>query len=378
MSLSTYNDTPFGIKELGSVYLTELAKEIQQIQADPLGQFLPQMVTPEREVRVEWVESNLRVTGVVRPGMPNKLNTFAKAKTQVFTPAVFRRGQFIDQDVINHLRAPGTMSQTYGMDLVREQLTELVEQGNMMMSVLRAQMLSGGIDYTDPETGVNISAVSGIPAGNYYTIGTTAPTASSLHWHDPNSTPVTDLMNIMYRAELEGRNKPTHMIINGALLHLLRHNLEVKKYYPGNDTTAFAQTGLVTFGQDGYPNSIAGLQIVVVNTIYDDLDNTGALVRRYMWPVNKVTIFSQNHPSLPGQVLGNTWITKGENPTGGTGPWVTTWDYRQMGGPTTAPGVGMQFGMAGIPVIKKPYWVHVITAATVGEITATTGTKYVV
>jgi len=387
MSLTQgYDSAPYGIKELGSTYLTEMARELQQLQADPLGKFLPQREIMEKEVKVEWTEDNLRVTGVVKPGMPNKLNTFAKAQSFSFQAAYFRRGQFIDQDTINYLRAPGTMMQEYGMDLVQEQMQELLDQGNMMLSVLRAQLFLGGINYTDPETGVSIVANSGIPAGNLYTIGTTAPVAGSPQWHlTATATPVTDLQKIIFRARLEGKNTPTHMIMNGQLLQLLMMNKEIRSYIHPTAPTSLqvGASSLVQLGADGYPTRICGVEIVRCDTLYDDLDNTGALVRRYLWPVNKVVLFSANNPDLPGQILGNTFLTKGEHPNGhngSTGVWVRTFMGDSLGGPTTAPGVGMQVGMAGLPVFKKPKWVHILTVSTnASDITGVTGsTKYVV
>lgn len=381
MSLTSYPDAPFGIQELGGTYLTELAQEIQQIQADPLGSFLPQRAIVDEQIRVEWVEGELRLLGVVNPGMPNGLNTFPTGKRLNMQPALFRRGQVIDQYTLNHLRAPGETQKLYGMELVQEQMTGLIEQGNMMLTVLRAQLLTGGINYVDRETGVSVQADSGIPAGNLYTIGATAPVAGSVPWSDiANSTPVTDLQHLVFRCELEGRNKPTHIGMNGALLFLLSLNHQIQQYLPNRtDSTSLTATGVVQFGEDGLPTRIAGLQIVKVNTVYDDYDANMVLQRRYMWPLNKVTLFAPTHPSLPSQILGRTILTKGEHPRGfegETGVWVETYDQKAMGTPTSAPGVGMKVGMAGLPVLMKPKWVHIVTVGTVADIENATSDKY--
>lgn len=381
--INGFTDPPYGIKELGYTFLTELAREIQQIQADPLAQFLPQRAIQEKQIRVEWVEHNLRLLGAVKPGMPNTLNTFAKARAFTAEPAYFRRGQFIDQDTINHLRAPGTINKQYGMDLVQEHLTDLIEQSNMMMAILRAQLFSAGsINYTDPETGVAITAPGGVPAGNLYTIGGgVGPFGASVGWHDPAAKPVTDLHNLVFRAELAGRNRPTHLIANGALLHVLSLNNEVRQYLP-NNLSGLWHTGLVQFGEDGIPTRIAGLEIVRCSTVYDQIDpSTGVLSRQYMFPVDTVTLFAPNHSALPGQLLGRTYLTKGEHPdgaNGATGIWVRTFPSELMGGPTAAPGVGMQVGMSGLPVFHKPWWVHIVKCADKAAITAITGNKFVV
>lgn len=386
MSLITGHDSaPYGIKQLGSTYLTEIAREVQQLQADPLGKILPQRNIQERDVRVEWREDNLRTIGVVKPGMPNLLNKFGKANEFRFAPAYFRRGQFIDQDTINYLRMPGEANMHYGMELVQEQLAELLDQGNMMLSVLRAQLLTGGINYTDAETGVSVVASSGIPAGNYYTVGTTAPVASSTQWADTaNATPITDLQKIIFRANVEGKAMPTHIIMNGQLAQLLMLNKEVRSYlHP--DAQAALLTGAPAASQVdsfGMPTRMAGLEVITVNTLYDDLDNNMNLVRRYLWPINKVVILAASNPLIPSQALGFTYLTRGEHPqgmNGQTGVWVRTFMGDALGGPTTAPGVGMQVGMAGLPVLVKPKWVHVLTVASANQITtATASTKYVV
>lgn len=392
MALNNYNyDAPYGIKELGYVYLTELAREIQQNQADPLAGFLPQREIQEKQVRVEWTETDIRPTGVVKPGMPNKLNNFGVARSLSFEAATFRRGMFIDQDTINHLRAPGTQNKLYGMELVTEQLSKLVEQGNTMMTLLRAQLLSGGINYTDVETGVQVLADSGIPAKNFYQIGTiggvagTAGFATNKTWDDVDSTPVTDVKNLLLRMEIEGRNRPTKMIMHSHLLHALSFNKEILSYLPGNvvkPSVPFMQGGnMVTFAEDGMPATICGLEIVRVKMFYDDIDPAdGKLKRRYLWPLNKVTFLCTDHPLLPGQVLGRTYLTRGEHPNGmngGTGVWVRTFMGDTLGGPTTAPGVGMQVGMAGLPALHKPWWVHVVTVASVDDVKAKSYDKFV-
>lgn len=400
--LNNYSyDTPYGIKELGFVYLTDVARELQLNQADPLAFLLPQREIQEKEVRVEWTESDLRPTGVVNPGMPNKLNNFGIARSMSFRSANFRRGMFIDQDTINHLRAPGSQTKHYGMELVTEQLSTLVEQANTMMTVLRAQLLSGGISYTDQETGVSVVAESGIPAKNFYVIGdvTAAPgaatdgfTGATRHWTHADATPVTDVKNLLLRMEIEGRNRPEYMIVHSHLLHVLSFNTEVLSYLPGNrsqDAAGLIQNGnMVTFGADGFPNTICGVKIIAVKAWYDDVDPVatalqGQLVlkRRYLWPINKVTFLSKNHPLMAGQELGRSYLTRGEHPNGmngGTGIWVRTFMGDALGGPTTAPGVGMQVGMAGLPALHKPWWVHVVTVDTVDNIADKSYNKFVV
>lgn len=381
MSLTNYTP-PFGILELGHTYLTEFALEIQQIQSvDPLLEFLPQRAVQEKDVRVEWTEEELRLMGVVKPGMPNKLNTFAKAKEFTFKPAHFRRGDFIDMEIINHLRAPGQMQKEYGMDLVQNRLMNLIDQANLMMAMLRAQLMSGGINYQDQESGISIVANSGIPGNNMYTIGAGAMAAST-KWHDVvNAKIVDDIQRLVYMMTLEGKNAPTHAIVSAAMLEMISRNAQVRQFLVGN-LSGLASTGLVTWGADGKVESIAGVKFVVHKMLMDDLV-AGNLTRQFMWPVNKIAFFSARHPSLPTQRLGYSVVTRGEHPNGlqgGTGIYVRTGEVREdnLLDPTLPPGLTMQVGMAGLPVLYKPWWVHLVTCCDKADLTGVLGSKYIV
>lgn len=200
MALTNYAglNAPFGIRELGSTYVTQLAHEIQQLQSvDPTVGILPQEDHPFDQVRVEQVEDDLRLIGVVSGGSPNKLNTQGRGRSFNFSSAQFRRGDFIDMKLINSLRAPGgSPMQKYGMAQVKDRLSLLVGQANLMLAYLRAQLLSAGaINYTDPETGKTVITTSAVPATNLYTIGSGSSLAAGfINWSDVNNaTIVTDM-----------------------------------------------------------------------------------------------------------------------------------------------------------------------------------------
>lgn len=371
-------DAPYGIAELGSTYMTELARETWQLQKiDPLASILGEKTVFTKEVRVEWTEEELRLIGVVPTGKANKMNTHGKAKSFVHTAANFRSGDFLDQDLINHLRAPGgDAEKEYGMDLVQERLTTLVEQGAHMMAFLRAQMLSGGVNYTDSETGFSVVANSGIPSGNYYTIGTTSLVASSAHWHDlVNADVVADFQTLLYAMKLAGRNKPTKAVMSTAMKELISRGAKIRQFLPGNLSGLF-NTGLVQWGEDGYVSKICGVELVEHFMLYDDYVS-GTMTRQYIWPVNKVTFLAETNPSLPGQKLGFTVITKGENPKNTPGMYVRTYGAEHMVDPTLPPGLAMQVGMSGLPVLYKPWWAHVVTPCTVAEIKTALGSAYI-
>jgi hypothetical protein len=371
-------DAPYGIAELGSTFMTERARETWQLQTvDPLAMVLGEKIMPTKEIRVEWTVEELRLIGVVPAGKPNKMNTHGQAKSFTHQAANFRRGDFIDQDLINHLRAPGgDAMQEYGMELVDERLTLLIGQIALMMANLRTQMMTGGINYTDAETGYSVLAASAIPTSNYYTIGTTATVATSAHWTDlVNADVVSDFQTLLYQMQINARNKPTKCVMSTAMRQVISRGTKLRQFLPGNLSGLFA-TGLVQWGDDGLVTRIAGVDIIEHFMLMDDYV-AGVITRQYMWPVNKVTFFAETNPSLPGQRVGYTVITKGENPKNTPGMYVRTYGAENLIDPTLPPGLAMQVGVAGLPVLYKPWWVHVVTACTVAEIKAVLGATYI-
>lgn len=387
MSLVTYNNNPFNLKELGSTYLTGLARELQQLQADPLAKFLPVLNSPVDDLRFETVLDSIRLTGVVAPGQNNGLNTMDKGKTMKLEPAHFRRGDFIDAKTINILRQPGTENKIWGMGIVERQMRMLVDQANMMFTVLRAQLFNGAINYTDPmNPNYPIQANSGIPAANYYTIGAAggahADFNAAAKWTDlANSKPVDDLLRLKWRTYRNNIAEPDTILMNGVVAEILMRNEQIRSFMR-NDTGLASNMGFCTFA-NGMIDSICGMKVVIVNTVYDEdfIDSNGLVAqrRKYVLPVNKVVVFASRNPQLPGEVLGHTVMTPGENLQSRTpGIWVETWDHKTGGGPTSAPGVGLQIGMSGIPFFMHPGWVNQLQIADVADVTAITGNAYVV
>lgn len=385
MSLTNYDNTPFNLKELGGTYMTGLARELQQLQDDPLNEFLPQLTVPDRFIRIERIDDDLRLTGAVNPGMPNNLNSWDKGTTMDVRPAYFRRGDTIDMDTINYLRQPGTEQKRWGMGIVQRQMKKLVDQCNMMWTVLRAQLFSGAINYTDVQSGVSVQANSGIPASNFFVIGSAggahADFNSFVKWTDlANSNPIDDLLTLKHRTWRANIAAPDTILMNGTTMELLMKNEKIRGYQR-NDSGLNQSMGFVTFA-NGQISTINGMRVIVVNTLYDEdyLDGNGVLKqrRKYILPVNKIVVFASKNPRMPGEALGHTFITQGESPSGTPGIWVETWDHKTNGGPTTAPGVSMQVGMAGLPFFIHPAWVNIVQIAEVADVTSATGSLYVV
>lgn len=371
-------NAPYGIAELGSTYMTELARETWQLQTmDPTAPILTEKTIPVKEVRVEWTVEELRLIGVVPTGKINKMNTHGKAKSYSYQLANFRRGDFIDQDLINHLRAPGgDAMQEYGMELVSERVSTLVAQLHHMMCFLRAGILTGGINYTDVETNYTIQEASNIPTSNYYTIGTTTSVATSAHWSDlVNADVVSDFQTLVYQMKIAALNKPTKAVMSSAMRELISRGTKIRQFLPGN-LSGLYNTGLVQWGEDGYVSRICGVEIVEHFMLYDDYI-AGTMTRQYIWPVNKVTFLAESNPALPGQRVGYTVIGKGENPANVPGWYLRTYGSEQMIDPSMPPGLAMQLGGNALPILYKPWWVHVVTPCTYAEIKAALPDAYI-
>ncbi len=378
-SKTNYNpgQAPLGVLELGATFLTELAQAAQQLQNDNLGSFLPDKPIPTKRVEVQVKDGNLRLTGIVNPGMPNGLNKWDTYRSFSYEPALFRRGSFVDMETVNYLSAHDPGAKAYGMDLIQSQVQDLTNQANMMNAVMRAQLLLGGIDITDVETKVQVQANAGIPVGNAITVGVTAGFGSDLKWDDVDADIIDFLIRARNRAKLLALAEPDTLIMNGNVQQLLLRNKKIREIlgYQGagaRDTFGFVKV------QDGKVVELVGMKIVTCDTLYDEDQADGTIRRRFVIPNNKVVMLTTKHPMPPGATLGYTVLAKGEHPTGGMGIWMRSWDQHAMGGPQSAPGVGIQLGMSSLPVLYYPKWVHNITIADNGAIEAIVGNAYAV
>lgn len=131
-------DTTIGIDDLNkfvrSAYQWHLAD-------DPFKEFLPDWEVFAKEIEVS--RPTVRIVGVIKPGLPNKIQ--AGVEKMNVLPAYFRRGDAVTS---------------------QGQVELLVQQGILMSKVLKSQLLQGGIDLTDFETGINITLDDVIPSRN--------------------------------------------------------------------------------------------------------------------------------------------------------------------------------------------------------------------
>jgi len=365
--------TPVDILALGPTQLTMLAKKFEQFAGDPLAEFFPPQYTQDRTIVIERVTMDLGFSPIVEPGRPDALQPSTKVERMSVFPVYIRESDFIPQDVINNLREPGTMNEANGLQVVTDRMQQLVARQNMLWTLLRAQAILGAINYTDPRTGMSINVNTGIPAQNLVTIANpgTVGTAGfqnaqgSYEWSDfTNSNPVHDIIKMRRRMLNLAKTPPTHLVMTSDLKTMLEIHPRIRGFLEGSG--AGNVTGHVTW-RDGEIEAIAGLRVVTFDMIVDDgavAGTAGALSgtagRHKIWPQNRVALLAAMHQMQPGIKLGATQYAPGEAPDGKPGMWSRS-------GPDTtppqAPGRSVQIGNCGLPYVKYPDWIGLMTVA---------------
>lgn len=359
------NISPFqalgDISSLGTTVLTKLAMTFEQFPGDPIAQFFPMETTMNSSITIERVREGVGVAPLVEPGQTDVLTDNAQVERMQVFPAYMRESDFIPQNIINDLRKVGTLNEKEGKEFVAKRVQRLTNRSNHLFSVLRAQMLLGGINYTDPRTKKTLNVSANIPAANSLALTTAAGVPLTRHWADQiNSTPVKDLIQFRRKVFNLAKVEPKFIIMTSDLQTVLENNAEVLRR---QEVSFLSQTGFVTF-REGKLVSIAGLEIITYDHIYQD-PVTGAVKK--VWPMNRVVLISKAHPDYPGAVIGRDVRCVGEDPMGRPGVWVRT-GPDQM--PPSAPGRSIQMGNAGLPYLIYPDWIGNITVADPGELEA--------
>lgn len=335
------------------MYIEELNEQVknhfkESMAASPLTRFFPIVESSENLIQVEWLEHVVKTNALVEGSTTNTIALFPTSRQVAFVPAYFRRGAWLKPKVTSK------ESESTGASLVKpgmpnllssrgEGFKDLCDMAAFLFTILSAQMLLGGISYTDPESNVKVTAESGIPDSNKLTY-------SGL-WDLHNT-----ISSLPYR-----KNIP------GTWTYICNSSIE----------TALSSLMPVTYGDAPKP------EIVAISTLYDSVKD-GVATRGYLWPNDKiVAIFT---PDLFTTALGKTYLTKGEHPRGKEG-YSGIW-YRHIEpvktfadclGPKTLTSETMteeqkadfaskyfhegayQIGVAGLPVITHPERVFIIS-----------------
>ena len=404
--------------QLGSLQLTMLAQSFYQIARTPLGEFFPDRNIPERTIVVEQIIEGLGIMPIVRFGVPSG-GFLEQNRIRAFTarPAVVREDDFIEQHLINQLRQPGTFNQAYRPeDIVQRRVQQLVHRHSRTKDLFITKAILGGINYTDPRTGVSINVSSNIPNHNLFRYdgfdssvnkdavisGTGFTAAKALQanknrkealmfkstdqragvaWTDPKADIIYGLRLLKEYLRKTNKNTFTDIIMSTDLLTILMENEYIKALsnvpgvlvynaptssVAGNanivSSTAGAPATYITMGPGGEITSIAGLRITAVDGMYrDPVDNT---IKTY-WPAHKVALVARNAVDNPSATLGFTYHCSGESPDGNPGIFVRT---SAMSEPPAPPGRVMQMGDAFLPVVIYPHWISILDVCDEGEL----------
>ena len=396
--LSTAYEYVGDIPALGSLQLTKLAQSYEQLESQGLEDLFPIQYNPERTILVETIREGLGIMPIVQMGKPaGSFLEPARVERRYFQPAILREDDFLDQGLINQLREVGTVNTaTAPATIVERRVQQMVNRHNRTVQFFQAQVLRGGINYTDPRTNVSINVSTQIPTHNFFrydgwddtvasgaAIGTTGFTAdkdltnnkgrkeallftstdskAGISWANPKADIIRTLRIVKQYLNNTNKNLYTDIVMSRDLFVVIQEN-ELLKSYTANNTTIVMGAPLVSYGPGGEINEIAGLRIRLIDTLYRD-PRTQEIDK--LWPSNQVALVAKNHYSDRNATLGFTQKCVAEAPDGQPGMWMRT-GPDQM--PPAVPGRAMQMGDALLPYAMYPQWICLMTVAESAEI----------
>jgi hypothetical protein len=416
----TPRNTPYeyvgDVPALGSLQLTKLARSYAQIDISNVSELFPAEYSNERTIVIETMQENLGLFQLARPGIPNGGELPNKRIfRRVIEPAHYRENDFIDQFVINQLRAPGTLNTAVNPTaFIQDRVRELTARHNRLWDFLCVQVLLGGINYSDPRSGVDLVVPTNIPAHNFFNYKgfdavvaangtipyggvnftanqnlindkgrqealyfTSVDERAGVPWSDPDAEIIRGLRLLKLNLRKTNKNQFTDLYMSSELYTLLMENHLIKAAYGGvgtinynvNATDKFIATAtnnmaspFITFTNAGEIATLAGLRVNVVTQLYQD-PRDGQV--HDMWPSHKVALIARNHINDASQTLGHTQFCVGEAPDGTPGLWMRT-GPEQM--PPNLPGRAMQMGDSFLPYAMYPQWIAILDVCEPDEI----------
>lgn len=345
------------IASLGTTVLTKLAQTFEQFSGDPISRFFPSETTLNSSITIERVREGVGVAPLVTPGFTDALTDNAQVERMNVFPAYVRESDNIPMNVINDLRKVGTLNEKEGKEFIAKRLRRLTNRSNHLFTMLKAQVLLGGINYTDPRTKQSINVPSGIPASNLFDVVAAGLPGFS---NQANSTPVELLKRFRRKIFNVAKVEPKYIIMTSDLQTILEGNAEVLRR---QEVSFLSQTGFVTF-TEGKLTHIAGMEILCFDHVYQDPASSAV---SKLWPINKIVLASDAHPDFAGESLGKMMYCIGEDPAGRPGLWVRSGPDST---PPAAPSRSIQIGNSGLPYLIYPDWVGIMTVDSVANLTA--------
>ena len=394
------------IPALGSLQLTKLAKSYEQIESQGLEDLFPVQINEERTIVVETSREGLGIMPIVEIGKP--AGSFVepeRVERRYFQPAYVREDDFLDQALINQLREVGTMNTaTAPQTIVERRVQKLVARHNRTVQFFQAQVLQGGVSYTDTRTNVTINVSTQIPAHNFFRydgwnatlaagtdIGQTGYKAAKnftankgrteallftstegtagVSWAHPRADIVRTLRLLKQYLRNTNKNLFTELVMSRDLYTVIQENElilalsgSVGVVTPGAPVSGNSTPPTVTFDAAGDISRLAGLNIRLIDSLIRD-PRTDKIEK--LWPSNLVALVAARHSQDRSATLGFTQKCVGEAPDGTAGLWMRT-GPDQM--PPAVPGRAMQMGDAFLPYAMYPQWISLLTVAEAEEI----------
>jgi hypothetical protein len=412
--LTTSNDA-----NPGEPIYTELAKSFMPLEGrTPLSELFPDEEISERIVKIEQkFQAGDTIFPLVEMGKPDVVlgHNYGTTRSFFVQPLYIRRSTFISYGEINTKLKPGTLNDKWSPQEQIAMITQgMVREHNLTWDVFRAMMLLGGIQYTDPRTGVPARVAANIPAHNVWHYGVTSgyrgrnesnlfrglidyntpqPSTAGIPWTDPDADIVGCVQKFARWFKETNKAKITGMYMSPELREVIATNNEIKLQTGGLIAKMGAVTGdkkvyeaglggggymvdgnvldrmmvgAIGIGPDGVI-ALAGIPIYTVETMYrDPVDG----IYKRVWPKNKVVFVATTDVNGGSEPIGRTQFCVSEESGGAPGLWTRTQDQTQI---PAAPGMYMQMGNAGMPYLKYPYRVAHMTVATVDDINTRLG-----
>jgi hypothetical protein len=404
------NITPYAItgntENPGEPSLTELAKSFQPIVAQTsLSEIFPDENIGERHVYIQQEMSTVdTIFPLVRFGQPDVILGQNYGTTRAFTasPLYIRRSSAVSYGEINSKIKPGTANDKWSPE---EQISKVVEgmvrEHNLTWDVWRASMLLGGINYTDPRSGVGASVNAQIPVRNFFKYNVTSgyrgrPEAqlfrtlsdfndtgvatAGVPWTHPDADIVNSVARLLRWFKETNKGIITRMYMHAELKEILMMANQVRLVTGGllgvpgkNDTRIIPNQEIVDreqLGLSGYTlglsaeglTAIAGIPIYTVETSYKDpVDG----INKRVWPKNKVVFVADKTTNGESVQIGRTQFCVSEESGGAPGLWTRQQNETQI---PAAPGMHIQMGNAGMPYLRYPYMVAHMTVCEVEDI----------
>lgn len=398
----------------GEPVFTELAKSLAPIIGNtPLSELFPEENILERHVKIQQRFDGMdTIFPMVEMGKPDVVlsSGHGTMTERIVQPLYIRRSTFMSYGEINSKIKPGTFNERWNpAEQIQDVMSRMMREQALTWDVYRAMMLLGGINYTDPRTGVGAQVSARIPAQNLWHYNVTsgfrgraehslfrnlvdsnverpADAIGGVPWTHPDAAIVEGFMKFANWFFDTNKSKISAIYMGPEMRNVISMNNEVKlalggyipKFgavagdnnigdgsgilIPNGGVMNRAMTGSIGLDGGGALASIAGVPIRTIETQYKD--PVDGIVKRVI-PKNKVVVVSETDSQGAREAPGRTQYCVSEESGGQPGVWTRTQTQTQI---PAAPGMYVQMGNAGMPYLKYPYRVAHLTVCEVEDI----------